>query len=76
MKYVKITKVLKPTLVTDRLLNQVVLVQEDNTISLIEITYNLSDFEYMDIPMNEIDNHLIYVGITENTKGIPYKTYE
>lgn len=76
MKYVKIIKVLRPTLVTDRLLNQVVLVQDDNTIHLIEITYNLSDFEYIDIPMNEIDDHLVYIGITESPNGIPYKTYE
>lgn len=76
MKYVKITKVLKPTLVTDRLLNQVVLVRDDNTIQLIEATYNLSDFDYIDIPMNEIDNHLVYVGITESPNGIPYKTYQ
>ena len=76
MRYVKITKVLKPTLVTDRLLNQVVLVRDDNTIQLIEAMYNLSDFDYIDIPMNEIDNHLIYVGITESSNGIPYKTYQ
>lgn len=76
MKYVKITKVLQPTLVTDRLLNQVVLVRDDNTIDLIEITYNLSDFDYIDIPMNEIDNHLVYVGVTMSNNGIPYKTYQ
>lgn len=74
MKYVKITKVLLPNQNSNRLLNEVVLVR-DNRIRLIEATYNLSDFEYTDIPMNEIDNHLIYVGITEGGK-VPYKTYQ
>jgi len=59
---------------SNRLLNEVVLVKDDNSIQLIDSTHNLSDFEYIDIPMNEIDNHLIYVGITQGK--VPYKTYE
>lgn len=47
---------------------------DDNSIQLIDCTHKLSDFEYTDIPMNEIDNHLVYVGITQGK--VPYKTYE
>ena len=74
MKYVKITKVLSPNQNSNRLLNEVVLVHDDSSIQLIDCTHNLSDFEYTDIPVNEIDNHLVYVGITQGK--VPYKTYE
>jgi len=74
MKYVKITKALQPSQNFNRLLNEVVLVRDDNTIQLIDCTHNLSDFEYTDIPMNEIASHLVYVGITQGK--VPYKTYE
>ena len=74
MKYVKITKALSPNQNSNRLLNEVVLVMDDNSIQLIDCTHNLSDFEYTDIPINEIDNHLVYVGITQGE--IPFKTYQ
>jgi len=74
MKYVKITKVLSQNQNSNRLLNEVVLVRDDNSIQLIDHTHNLSDFEYTDIPINEIDNHLVYVGITQGK--VPYKTYQ
>lgn len=74
MKYVKITKVLSPNQNSNRLLNEVVLVRDDNSIQLIDCAHNLSDFEYTDIPMNEIDNHLVYVGITQGE--VPFKTYQ